>query len=198
MAMEGISTDESEPTNFRLAFYREHVEMARQHETQRSTVSTIIVAIAGGIVSLVSAARFHEHWSIPVILICLGCYGLFFARKQYERNRFHALIAARIRKSVDPGSDPIRKQAEIEHYLRSVHKFDPIEEGEVLRLASISGGTKQARSVASFVARFRLHYLWEGLNIIVALIGVVLLLLTLGQPPEPPTRVEVVNIPPLH
>jgi hypothetical protein len=44
----------SEHSDMLLAFYNEHVEMARQHETQRSTLTSFIPTISGVLIGFVA------------------------------------------------------------------------------------------------------------------------------------------------
>ncbi len=87
-------------------YYQEHAEQARQHESQRERMTNIVLAIAGALIGVVTFAEL-ALWSLPAALAiaALGIYGLLFAQKHYERNRYHVYILREIRKEMDYASD---------------------------------------------------------------------------------------------
>ena len=74
-----------------LAMFQEHCSHGRQHESQRSTVTSIILSISAALVALVSLDKAINKADIPLglFLIGLGVFGSFFCAKLYERFRLH-------------------------------------------------------------------------------------------------------------
>ena len=180
----------SEHFDVLLALYKEHVEMARQHETQRSTLTSLILAIAGVLIGFAASFKFGKPWIIPIILIFLGVFGALFSRKHYERNRYHSRIAAEFRNQIDPSIGDVRTQGAIEHYINYPRKKLPQNEIGKLRA---SKNENEARKQSSFMAKRSLHRFWEFLNLVVMFAGVALLLLMIYQKPEQPTKIEIVQ-----
>jgi hypothetical protein len=66
-------SERSDPTagaksDILLAFYKEHVEMARQHETQRSTLTSIILTISGVLIGFAAYPYPDSAGSLNVLV----------------------------------------------------------------------------------------------------------------------------------
>ena len=81
--------------------YNEHTTQGRHHETQRTAVSTVVLALAGAVVAVVAQGHFRHTWSLAVFLILLGLVGALFSLKQAERTRMHITIAGYFRKQLE-------------------------------------------------------------------------------------------------
>ncbi|HEX8642372.1 MAG TPA: hypothetical protein VF702_00490 [Allosphingosinicella sp.] len=84
--------------------YDSHVLQGRHHETQRSTVIGLVLAIATGLLGIASlddsvAGRFDA--GIGVLLVALGLFGAGFAAKHYERFNLHMERARGYREALD-------------------------------------------------------------------------------------------------
>ena len=77
--------------------YSEHTNQGRHHETQRTAVSTVILALAGAVVAVVGQGQFRHTWALAAFLILLGIVGALFSLKQAERTRMHITIAGAFR-----------------------------------------------------------------------------------------------------
>src|SRR5262245_48295007 len=73
----------------------EHYSQARQHETQRTSMSQVILVIAGALLAFYTSqySGGEKFWVVPIALACLGIFGAAFCRKQYERSKFHMRAA---------------------------------------------------------------------------------------------------------
>ena len=72
--------------------YADNRADARHHETQRSTVTSVLLAIASGILTVAGVqwrAGARPHWSLGVLLVLVGAVGVLFARSLYERCWWH-------------------------------------------------------------------------------------------------------------
>lgn len=158
-------------TELYQAYYSEHAAQAKLHEEQRERITGIILTITSILIGLVTFAKLGLSAlaaSIPIVL--LGLYGWLFAGKHYERFKFHTAVMHRIRREMDALHDTpqyrgasletLRSEAEALHYQR----FRWPGFGESLRPAQHSAG--------AWIARQRLHLFWEGIHLMVALIGV--------------------------
>lgn len=80
--------------------YNEHTSQGRHHETQRTAVSTVILALAGAVVAVIAQGHFRHTWSLAAFLILLGLVGALFSLKQAERTRMHITIASAFRQQL--------------------------------------------------------------------------------------------------
>jgi len=89
--------------------YQENCTQGRHHESQRSTVAAVFLAIAGAAIGLITFDKGILPSDLPltIFLFFLGCFGAVFSAKQYERFSFHMERARRDRAALDallPGS----------------------------------------------------------------------------------------------
>ena len=79
-----------------LAKFSEHRIQARQHETLRGTLTTLTLAIAGGVLALAGNSTALPEFQLAgaVLLILLGVFGAALAAKHYERFRYHSSLAS--------------------------------------------------------------------------------------------------------
>ena len=135
-----------------LELYNEHSEWERHHESQRSSVASILIAVAAGILGIVT---FDGHISIvdvplTAFLTILGCFGALFSAKQYDRFTLHKERAKQIREALDrlvPDAKILKLRDSADHrYKKNNH----------------------------LISRMRLHHFWNTLHILIALVGVIL------------------------
>lgn len=81
--------------------YNEHTSQGRHHETQRTAVSTVVLALAGAVVAVVAQGHFRHTWPLAAFLVLLGLVGALFSLKQAERTRMHITIAGDFRKQLE-------------------------------------------------------------------------------------------------
>jgi hypothetical protein len=148
-------------------YYDEHAAEARQHETLRATVTSILVGFAAALVGLASTGGL-EPSDIPagVLVIAIGVLGALLSLKHYERNRLHVRIMGRVREEItelrkDPqraalSTSELRFEAENEHQARFFRR-----------------GKKRLRK-GSWIVRTQLFQLWLVLDVLVAVVGVVI------------------------
>ncbi len=174
-----------------INYYNEHAAQARAHEEQREKMTNIILSIAGVLIGFVTFANF-SIWSITASLSIslLGVYGYFFSRKHYERNRMHVQILRQVRKELDKvENDPnvnvietkyLRKIGEHYHYKTFGQKTGKTDQGPdqfVLDYLLQKGEDPFVYSRAnsrSWIARSRTYRFWEGLHLLIILLGIVL------------------------
>jgi hypothetical protein len=139
----------------------ENYTQVRHHETQRSVVVGVILAVAVAAIGLIT----FDHaiagpTDIPpaLLLIVIGIFGAGFSMKHYERLRLHAERARRYRNALDrlfPGR-PI-KELKIEADLAIAAQFP-------------------------WLNGLQLHYWWLVLNLAIAALGGALLYLSAFSP----------------
>lgn len=83
--------------------YQENMTQARHHETQRSTVATLLLAITGVVMSVLSQPEVApgSRWPLQLFLCLLGLFGFAFSLKQYERFEEHLQRARLFRDALD-------------------------------------------------------------------------------------------------
>lgn len=93
-------------SNYLWNMYNEHTSQGRHHETQRTAVSTVVLALAGAVVAVIAQGHFRRTWPLAGFLILLGIVGALFSLKQAERTRMHITIASAFRKRLEQSLEP--------------------------------------------------------------------------------------------
>ena len=138
-----------------LEYWREHREQFRQSENQRAVLTNFVLVI----VAALSGFIVQEHFQVrtlplSVLIVAIGCYGALAAAKYHERADYHlhqarALTQVLVDAGVLADHDAVLEQARLAHN----HRYP-------------------------WLYRVRLHWLWTGLHLGVAVYGVVLIVIT--------------------
>ena len=141
-----------EKTELLWRFYQEHCAWERHHEAQRSSATNLILVIAAAVLSVVTINKSIDMSDLPltIFLVVLGLFGSILSLKQYERFARHQTLAGSYRGAID----------------------QEIPEARILVLRSEAerGHTHDYRGIQGW----RLHWLWIGIHLAVALAGIVL------------------------
>jgi len=140
-------------SDFLWGMYQEHTTQGRHHEVQRTTMTSVLVAIAAGVLAFISNKDVPLiKWPLALFLIITGCFGAVFSAKHTERARLHMSIAGSYRTTLEAmlgnGLASIRERAETKH-------------------------RKEWRRME----RRRLHNFFIGLHLLIAMLGLILLAL---------------------
>jgi hypothetical protein len=140
--------------NILLDLYNEHCDWERHHENQRSSVTSILIAVAAGILGVVTFDGHINITDVPLtsFLIILGCFGALFSAKQYNNFTQHQERANKIREALDAITPDAR----------------------ILKLRNTADEKSKRKSPV--ISRMRLHHFWNILHILIALIGAILTL----------------------
>jgi hypothetical protein len=144
-------TDENE-TLWRL--YQDHLTHGRHHETLRATTTTVLLAVAAGVLGLLGASRAWplglEQLPLSTFLVLLGVFGAFFSAKYHERFVFHMNRAREYRHILDKN----------------------------LPDAKINAGRptadRKTKAEHPWLYKRRLWIFWVSLHLLIALLGVIL------------------------
>jgi disulfide bond formation protein DsbB len=133
-------------------FYQEQYVRMRHQESQRESVTKLLVAVAAALLGLVTFDGRITTTDIPLalFLVVLGVFGAVFSIKHYERFRYHLGQARSYHKALDAalksaGTWELRETARSEHAQKYGLFFE-----------------------------IRTHWLWLAINAVIALLGVVL------------------------
>ncbi|BBO30446.1 HAD family hydrolase [Lacipirellula parvula] len=191
-------------------YYAEHAEQARQHENQRERMTNLVLGVAGALIGVMTFADLAV-WSLPAALAvtALGAYGLVFARKHYERNRYHVSIMREIRKEMEYACgtmlrpfdvppnrtlDQIRKAGVRAHYANFGREDHNGPNAENLKPTH---KVKRRRSYARCIIRLRLHQMWEGFHWLILGLGaffcIVVLTKWMMPSDDQPLRVQLIT-----
>ena len=134
------------------AYWKEHREQLRQCETQRSTLTNLLLVITAALSALIVQQRFAPNvMPLCFFIAFTGVYGAVAVSKYYERASYHLAQARALTRDLVErgvlGSDARLAQARAEHY------------GRFPRLH-----------------RVRLHSLWVVLHLAITAYGLSLLL----------------------
>jgi hypothetical protein len=133
--------------------YQEHTTQGRHHEAQRTSANTIIAAVAGGVVALIGNKDITvAKGPLAAFLIALGLFGVIFTLKQTERSKFHIRMAKEYREELN--------------YIVNL--------GQVRRKAGKDYGLSSLSGLGLWVV-------WMSLDIFIAVLGVLLLILSLTR-----------------
>jgi uncharacterized membrane protein YidH (DUF202 family) len=71
--------------------YKDNIEQGRHHETQRSNVASVLVAVSAGLLALITQDKQISVTDLPLttFLVIIGFFGILFSAKQYERFSAH-------------------------------------------------------------------------------------------------------------
>ncbi len=139
-----------------LAFWNEHRQQLRQSEDQRATLTNFMLVLITALSGVIIQQKFALR-TLPlcVLIVCIGVYGAAVTAKYHERAEYHltqARALARVLQAEGALADnrQLLAQARDEHY----RKYPRLH-------------------------RIRLHLLWTGLHVAIAVFGVALALITL-------------------
>ncbi|MFJ2901934.1 hypothetical protein [Streptomyces sp. NPDC087212] len=133
------------------AYWKDHREQMRQCETQRSTLTNLVLILTAALSALVV----QQEFTLNVVPLCVfvalaGVYGAVAVSKYYERAAYHLLQARALTQDLKElgvlGDDVRLVQARAEHNRR----FPRLH-------------------------RIRLHRLWMVLHLVIACYGLALL-----------------------
>ncbi len=133
------------------AYWKEHREQLRQCETQRSTLTNLLIVLTAAL----SALIVQQHFSLYVIPLCIfimlaGLFGAVAVSKYYERATYHLSQARALTRDLVAlgvlGTDETLVKARADHY-----------------------------SAFPRLHRIRLHSLWVALHFAIMLYGLSLL-----------------------
>ena len=140
--------------------YQEHCTWERHHEEQRASVTNILVAVAAGVLSIITLNNGLTRSDLPLTLFLMmqGLFGALFVAKQYERFARHQRLAGIYRQALDTC----------------------FPESQIITLREVAESEQVKRFATLY--NLRLHYLWTGLHLLIALFGLVLTWLALFLP----------------
>jgi hypothetical protein len=143
------------PDDAALAFWNEQRAQLRQSETQRSVLTNYVLTIAAAVSGFVIQQHFRlQTLPLSVLVFLTGLYGALSAAKYHERANYHLSQARALTKVLVQSGGLGDNDAVLEQFRRDHYAKYP-------RLS-----------------RLRLHWLWTGLNLGVAVYGLVLIILT--------------------
>lgn len=134
-----------------LSLWREQRAQARQSENQRAIMTVVVVVVTAGALGLMR----WQHWGtaalvLTLVPVLLGALGAMACAKYYERFQMHMTEAQKLRKRLDE----THPQLQLEQDWASAR----------------SEHSRRYR----WLYRVRLHHLWVGLHIGIAVLGLVL------------------------
>ena len=132
--------------------YEEHCTWERHHETQRTSVTSLLVAVTAGVLSVIAFDHSLSRSDMPLtfFLTVIGIFGAVFSAKHYERFSMHQERANQYRALMD---------------------------GMFPALLILQTRAKADNLVATrfpCLHNLRLHYFWVGLHVLIALLGMAL------------------------
>ncbi len=146
------------------ATFKHYYDMAMDHHTKAGTTSTILLAIVGAIITLVTYRKESGSSDTFVVgglaVLVIGLFGAVWVWKQHERYRHWATIAKEYQK-------------ELANIVRMLKTQDTYK----------AHATEEAskKFTPLFAKYIKDRYLWVSLHIIIALIGLGLMLVGLCQ-----------------
>lgn len=134
---------------------QEEYTHARQHQTQRATMTNIVLVVASALIGLIC---FDKHLSISdtpasVMVVVLGIFGAVFSVKFQERYSCHRKRAYTIRNRIE--------------------ELDPECNFTFLEKTA----NDKSKEEFPILSRYSLRYFWILLHVSILLVGLLLLLL---------------------
>ena len=113
--------------------YEEQRSQRRQSESQRSTLTNILILIDAGLIALMGSQHFSPGMLyIAQILMFFGLFGVLSSLKYYERSRLHwrrsRYYEKKIAELVSTNPIELREKADKDHqkewpFLSKIHQF---------------------------------------------------------------------------
>ena len=136
-----------------LTFYRENTLQSRHYDEQRQNV-TAVVAMAAALVIGLAALAPAPHPLAALLLVLLGGYGFLACVRYHERARLHVERVHAVRDEIS-------------------RRFP----SQVMDLYAVANEKHAKRFPFLSEKTARVHYVWLGVHVGVAVLGVGLLLL---------------------
>ncbi len=158
-------------------YYDEHAAQARQHETLRATVTSILAGFAATVVGIVTGHGLTRQDILPgALIVALGVIGGALSLKHYERNRFHTTMLGVIRDEITRlRTTPLDATPLSTHALR--RKGTKKHEAEFgRRKAEKTARNQPDDKRPSALVRARLFVLWLALPLTIVLAGVIVVI----------------------
>lgn len=154
--------------------YSEHTSQGRHHETQRTAVSTVVLALAGAVAAVIAQGHFRRTWPLAAFLISLGLVGALFSQKQAERTRMHITIAGAFRYQLEQsltsqGLTVLPRGDDLAVYLESINKNGRRKHRDKWNWKT---GKDDKGAVESKEPLFPLYWFFIALNFLVSMLGV--------------------------
>ena len=153
--------------------YQEHCTHGRHHESQRSTVTNLILAVTAGIIAIVGFDKEITFQDLPaaLFLIGLGAFGAGFSTKHYERFHLHMERARNYRNALDELLPQLNSSNQSKRpYIKALKKdADERHEKEFLKLQKWKLHT------------WSLHRWWLTLYVLIIVLGVILALVAVNN-----------------
>jgi ABC-type multidrug transport system fused ATPase/permease subunit len=156
--------------------YEENITKGRHHETERATVTNLVIAVAAAVLALVTYDKAITLIDLPltIFLIFLGVFGAAFSSKYYERYQLHMKRARVYRNALDK---VLSSQAgNSKRFLKELKKAAD-EEHEKSFQPTSKGKTNWQRWM-TFIHRRGLYQLWITFHLLITLLGLVLSILS--------------------
>lgn len=168
--------------------YAENTTQARHHETQRSTVTNLILLAAGSILALTTVDKRINDADVPatILVVALGLFGIVFSAEHYARTRQHLERSKQYRVALDrllpslddPGLAAITNQMKNE--VREALKSDPLGNGILTALKRAGDHAHKTTTIGlGVIPRGGLHSLWLGLHFLIVILGTSLTVIAL-------------------
>jgi hypothetical protein len=173
----GESLEEKSAETLRDIFwkmYQENVTEGRHHETQRATVTNLVITIAAAALALVTFDKAITTVDLPltIFLVLLGMFGAAFSSKYYERFQLHMERARAYRNAIDSLLPNFNTLSEPVWNLKEI--ADAEHEESILKVAKGKKKKTNWQRWMTFIHKRRLYQLWLTFHLLIALIGLIL------------------------
>ncbi|MEU8240145.1 hypothetical protein AB0C07_18015 [Actinoplanes missouriensis] len=147
----------AESSDVVLAYWNEHRQQLRQSETQRATMTNFVLVITAALSGLIIQQRFTAATiSLGILITVFGLFGAVIATKYHERAAYH-LSQARALTTTLKEINVLPDTPTIVEFRHTHYDAYPI------------------------MHRIRLHWLWTGLNLAIALYGTTLTVIAIAS-----------------
>lgn len=136
---------------FLLQMSKEQREQRRQSESQRSTLTNILISISSGVVILIIHSNFSlEMIYLSVFLILVSIFGIIASLKYYERSRIHLKRASTFEKKI------CELLSDTEYHVL------------------LATANNEHSNAHPFLSRFHQYWLWYILPMLFLILGIIL------------------------
>ncbi len=140
-----------------LAYWSEHRQQLRQSEDQRAVLTNYLLLMTAGLSGFIVQQHFATRTlPVAILIVGTGLYGTLTAAKYHERATYHLSQARAL--------------------TRILHQLGALPDD-----AQLDDYRNQHYSAYPHLYKIRLHYLWTGLHLAIALYGIALIFIIFSR-----------------
>lgn len=138
-----------------MEFIKENLSEIRHTENHRNNITSIILILVGGILSIISANKLSLHLlPLTIFIIIIGLFGILVTRKLYERQKWYMGRLDSLYEQID----------KLDSKLKIKNTYETYAQQHVLKF--------------NFYSKVRMNFLWTLIHFFIIIMGIVLTIIS--------------------